>query len=87
MPEYESSVSSIIDTNWEANAYFQKIIEIGGVERPQDSSQFVNVQCEQVNRPGLYFYSIKIFDRIMWIYLLIAEALITFAFAWYKMVL
>lgn len=87
LPEYESQVGSIIDDDWRANYYYQKIVELGGVVRQQDSSQFVNVQCEDVNKPQLYFFSIEVFNRTMWIYLFVAYFLITLAFMWYGVVL
>lgn len=87
LPEYEDDVDAIIDNDWEINAYYQKVLELGGVERQQDISEFVNVQCEEVSKPQLYFYSIKVFDRTMWIFLIVGYFLITLAFMWYGLTL
>lgn len=81
-----SLAGSIITTDYESNYYYQQIIKLGGQERPQDTTQFVNVQCEDVNKPQLYFFSIKIFDLQLWIYLSVAYVLIIFAWFWYKMI-
>ena len=85
-PEYADRLDEI-DADWENQLYYEKIIEMGGVERTQDATDFANIQCDTSNKPQLYFYSIKVFDRTLWIYLFIAFALISFAFSWYGMVL
>jgi len=86
LPEFESQVDDIVDSNYEANYYYQNIIKLGGQQRAQDKTQFVNIQCAEVDQPQLYFYSIKIFDKTLWIYLFIVYGLITFAMAWYGMI-
>lgn len=78
--------SELPDENYAKGIYYNKIIQLGGVERQQDSSEFVNVQCEAASRPQLYFYTIKIFDRELWILLFVSWALISFASLWYGMV-
>lgn len=87
LPEFESSVDSIIDSGYQANVYYQRILELGGVERPQDSSQFINIQCSSVDKPELYFFNIEVFNKTMWIYLFCVQFLIGFAFGWYNIVL
>jgi len=79
--------SNLPDENYEKGLYYDKIIQLGGVERLQDEEQFVNIQCEAEGRPQLYFYSIKIFDRELWIYLFVAWALISLATIWYGVTL
>jgi len=87
LPEYEGDVDAVIDSSFQANYYYQNILNLGGVQRPQDDTEFVNVQCEDVNKPQLYFFNIKVFDRTMWIYLIVAYFLISLAFMWYSVVL
>jgi hypothetical protein len=79
----DSLAGSIISSDFQANYYYQQIIKLGGVERPQDGTQFVNIQCEDINKPQVYFFNIKIFDLQLWIYLSISWVLIVFAFFWY----
>jgi hypothetical protein len=81
----ESLIGQIVDEDYEANYYYQQIVNLGGVEIPQDTNQFVNVQCEDVNKPQLYFFNIKIFDLQLWIYLAVAYILIFIAYHWYRM--
>jgi len=76
----------IIQTEYGANYYYQNIIKLGGVERGQDATQFVNIQCDGVDEPQLYFFNIKVFDRTMWIYLLISGGLIYLASFWFRLV-
>lgn len=82
----DNLVDQIIETEYEANFYYQNIIKLGGVERTQNGEEFVNIQCKAVDQPSLYFFDIEVFNRQMWIYLYIAWGLIGFAFMWYRMV-
>lgn len=61
----------------------QNVKDLGGVKRNQDPNSFVSAQCEDVNKPQLYFFNIKVFDRTLWIYIFIAEFLIGFALTYY----
>lgn len=79
--------SDLPDEDYERGLYYSKIIQLGGVERSQSMDDFVNIQCEDEGRPQLYFFSIKIFDRTLWIYLFCAWALITLAMMWYGLTL
>lgn len=81
-----SLAGSIISEEYQANFYYQQIIKLGGVEKLQDDSEFVNIQCEAINKPQLYFFSIKVFDVQLWIYLSVAYVFVFIAFFWYKMV-
>jgi hypothetical protein len=83
----ESLVGSVVDEDYEANYYYQRVIELGGVERPQDDSEFVSIQCSDAGYPTLYFFNIEVFNKTLWIYLILVSALIGFAFKWYGLVL
>jgi hypothetical protein len=87
LPEYEDDIDDIIDSDWQTNYYYNTIISLGGVERQQDSSEIVNVQCQDVNKPQLYFFTIEVFNRTMWTYLFLAGALISLAYMYYGVVL
>lgn len=82
----EKLVGNIISEDYQANYYYQQILNLGGIEIPQDKKQIINIQCEEVNRPNLYFFNIKIFDFTLWIYLFISYLFIFFAYHWYKMI-
>jgi len=79
------SVSSIDTTDFQNTNFLQNIINLGAVVRPQDSTEFVNIQCEDVNKPQIYFFNIKVFDLKLWVYLIIAYGLIFLAYFWYSM--
>lgn len=76
-----------VGSDFDKAVYLQKIKELGGVKRQQSSSEFINIQCTASAQPSLYFFSIEIFNRMLWVYLCIAYALVGFAFFWYHMTL
>jgi len=80
----DESLLPNIEDDYLNNDYVEKIKKIGGIKQDQDNSQFVNIQCEY-ETPQLYFFSVKVFDRNLWIWLLIASFLIPFAFDWYSL--
>ena len=65
----------------------QKIKVLGGVKRTQNMSEIVNLGCADVNTPTLFFFNIELFNRTMWVLLIVGEMLVTFALAWYNVVL
>lgn len=74
-----------ITTEYAENIYLARIKELGGVKRTQDSSEFVNIQCEEKGQPQLFFFNIKIFNPLLMIYLTIGYVLIIIAYFWYSM--
>lgn len=73
-----------ISEDYYYNVHLNRIKNLGGVKRSQDTSQFANIQCTEFGQPSLYFFSIEVFNRTMWIYLIVAWGLIGFAFAYYS---
>ena len=80
------SVNDVDVNSFDTTNFISQIISMGGTVVPQDSSDFVNVQCESANKPELYFFSIKIFDLKLWIYIFVAYIFIMLAYYWYSMV-
>lgn len=81
----DTALVPTIDEDYEDIVYRQNIESIGGVERPQDSSEFINIQCTASDSPSLFIFSIELFNRLMWIYLLIGGALVGFALSYYAL--
>lgn len=84
--EDESYLPSI-DENYFYNVQLNRIKNLGGVKQTQDSSQFVNIQCEEYGKPQLYFFTIKVFDQMMWILIIIGSVVVGFAIKWYTLIL
>lgn len=76
-----------VDESFILETDYKTIIGLDGVLRPQSNSEIINIQCTQNKRPSLYFFSIELFNRIMWIMLLVGFAIVTFALHWYNVVL
>lgn len=81
-----SSYLPFIDESYYYNIKLNRIKELGGVKRTQDTSDFVNIQCTEYNRPSIYFFTIELFNRNMWIIILLGSFLVTFAYAYYSAV-
>ena len=78
------SLIGLIDENYYYNVHLNRIKNLGGVKRSQDDTEFVNIQCTEFDQPSLYFFSVELFNRTMWIYLIVGWSLITFAFLYYN---
>lgn len=79
-----SSLSQFVNEEYVSQVYLDRIKDMGGVKKTVDTDQFVSIQCEDVKKPNLYFFNIKVFDRTLWIYLVVAYGLITFSYFWYN---
>ena len=60
---------------------------MGGIKQSQDSQEMINIQCAAETQPQLYFFDIEIFNKTLWIFLLIGSFLIPFAYQYYNMIL
>jgi hypothetical protein len=78
-----SKTGSVLLTALEQQ-YYNSIVKLGGVERPQNSQEFVNIQCAAAGRPEIYVFSIRIFNPVLWIYLYLAYWILVFAGWYYK---
>jgi len=67
--------------------YLIRIKELGGVKIPIDDTEIVNIQCRAYNQPAIYFFDVEIFNKTLWIILIIGFGLVSFAFAWYGVIL
>lgn len=83
----DPSLVSYINEDYVSETDYKKIIDLGGVLRPQDDSEIVNIQCTENKKPSLYFFSIELFNKTMWVLLLLGFAIVSFALAWYSVVL
>ena len=72
-----------IDEIYYTNIELNRLINLGGVERQQDSEDIVNIQCTEAHRPTLYFFSIELFDRTMWIIIILGSFIISLAYMYY----
>jgi hypothetical protein len=79
------SLVTVVDQSYSDLIYKENIVSLGGAVRPQDSSEFVNVQCVDDDTPSLFIFSLELFNRTLWIFLIIGWGLITFATMWYQM--
>jgi len=77
------SLLPFIDESYYFNVELSRIKELGGVKRSQDSSDLVNIQCTEYNRPSVYFFTIELFNRQMWIIILLGSFLVSFAYMYY----
>lgn len=83
----ESKASCIDPRGLAISDYYEKIISLGGVKQEQSSDSFVNVQCVDEGKPAPFMFSVELFNRTMWIILLIASFLIPLAWGWYNVTL
>lgn len=83
----DTSLIPNISSTYFTDTSYNRVIELGGVLRPQDNAQIVNIQCSSSAKPNLFFFSIELFNRTMWILLLIGYALVMFAWGWYAVAL
>lgn len=81
-----SLVSQITD-DYSDHYTITNLLNLGAVERTQDSSEFINVQCIDNDKPQLYFFNIELFNKQMWILLVVGWALTSFAYMYYSVVL
>lgn len=81
----DPALETIINENYADLVYRDNIVELGGVVRPQDDSEFVNIQCVDDDTPSLFVFSFEVFNRLMWVYLIIGSALVGFAMKYYAM--
>ena len=79
-------IPSITDDFGDA-IYLDRVLKLNGVKRAQDDTEFANIQCQDVGKPNLYFFNIEVFNRTLWVYIVIASALIGFAFSYYAVML
>lgn len=78
------SLVPFIDESYYYNIELNRLKELGGVMRSQDSTQFVNLQCTDVHKPTVYFFTIELFNKTMWIFLIVGWGLISFAYLYYS---
>lgn len=81
------SLIPYVGDDYEDEIYLNRLKELGGVKRAQDSNEFINVQCTANRQPSLYLYSIEIFNKTMWIVLIVGTFLVQFAMMWYGLIL
>lgn len=77
-----SLVGDLVKTN-----YYEKIIALGGVKQQHSPQDFVNIQCLEEGKPSVFMFSVELFNRTMWIILIIASFLIPIAWGYYNLVL
>lgn len=82
-----TSLIPAITTDYLDQVNYQKIVDLGGVLRQQNSENIVNIQCSAVGKPNLYFFSIELFNQTMWVLIVIGYFLTIFAWGWYGVVL
>ena len=80
-----ASFVSQIGTDFASTIYLQNIQSLNGVKRVQDSSEIVNIQCISENAPSIFVFSFELFNRLMWVMLILSGALVGFALKWYAM--
>ena len=83
---HESHIPYILD-DYIDKTYLIKLKLLGAVKRAQDSSEVVNIQCTASKRPALFFFGIEVFNKTMWIILILGTFLVQFSWAWYKVIL
>lgn len=83
----DPSLISLVGDDYEDTTYLERVKYLGGVKRDQDSTELINIQCDGSRQPQLYFFTIKIFDRTLWIILLIGTFLVQFGLLWYGLIL
>ena len=81
------SLVSQVSGDFYKNVYLSRIKALGGVKRTQDSSEVVNIQCKEFNKPELYLFSIEIFNATLWLYLSVGYVLVMIAHWWYSLTL
>lgn len=81
-----STYLPFINEGYYYNVHLNRIKNLGGVKRTQDSDEIVNIQCTEFNQPSLYFFSIELFNRTMWIILILGSFLVSFAYMYYNAV-
>jgi hypothetical protein len=79
-------VPYILDT-YVNTEYLQKIKSLGGVKRPQDDTQFFNIQCTSSGKPSIFMFGFEVFNKALWIVLIIGTFLVQVAWAWYGVIL
>lgn len=82
----ESLVSGLGEHYLDLEKY-QRIIDLEGTKQKQTGSEIANIQCSEIDKPNLFFFNIEVFNRNLWIFIIICSALVTFAFTWYDVVL
>jgi len=80
---HESLVGDVKSTY---DYYKDRIVQLGGIKKAQDDTQFFNIQCKDVDQPTLYFFNIEIFNRDLWLIIIIGQFFVTFAFMWYRQI-
>lgn len=75
----------LIGGDYASQIYLKNIQSLNGVKRTQDSSEIVSIQCASENSPNIFVFSFELFNRYMWVLLVVGGALVTFAMKYYAM--